>query len=144
MNETKIIGAFFKPRQKAIAKYATESEAIQNKVLCRLVEKAKGTEWGLKHDYRTIKNYQDFQQRVPVQTYEEIKEYVDRMRHGHCCKSDFRAFSIDKYGDPVGYLPYIFHNFFHTFQTCMGRIESHDIHSIVIQRPDEIDITVIV
>jgi len=82
MNETKIIGAFFKPRQKAIAKYATESEAIQNKVLCRLVEKAKGTEWGLKHDYRTIKNYQDFQQRVPVQTYEEIKEYVDRMRHG--------------------------------------------------------------
>ena len=28
------------------------------------------------------KNYQDFQQRVPVQTYEEIKGYVDRMRHG--------------------------------------------------------------
>ena len=82
MNETSIIGSFFKPRQKAIARYATEAEAIQDKVLCRLVEKAKGTEWGVKHDYRTIKNYQDFQQRIPVQTYEEIKEYVDRMRHG--------------------------------------------------------------
>ena len=82
MNETSIIGTFFKPRQKAIACYATHTEAIQEKVLARLVEKAKATEWGRKYDYRTIKSYQDFQQRVPVQTYEEIKEYVDRMRHG--------------------------------------------------------------
>ena len=82
MNETKLIGAFFKPRQKAIAKYASQAEAIQNKVLQQLVAKAENTEWGLQHDYRTLKSYQDFQQRVPVQTYEEIKGYVDRMRHG--------------------------------------------------------------
>ena len=82
MNETSIIGTFFKPRQKAIARYAIHTEAIQEKVLARLVDKAKATEWGRKYDYRTIKSYQDFQQRVPVQTYEEIKEYVDRMRHG--------------------------------------------------------------
>ena len=44
MNETKIIGNFFKPRQKAIARYATEAEAIQDNVLRRLVEKAKATE----------------------------------------------------------------------------------------------------
>ena len=82
MNETKLIGTFFKPRQKAIAKYATQAEAIQDKVLRQLLHRAEGTEWGLKHDYRSIKGYQDFQARVPVQTYEEIKEYVDRMRHG--------------------------------------------------------------
>ena len=82
MNETKLIGTFFKPRQKAIAKYATQAEAIQDKVLQKLVAKAANTEWGLEHDYKTLKNYQDFQQRVPVQTYEEIKGYVDRMRHG--------------------------------------------------------------
>ena len=82
MNETRIIGSFFKPRQKAIAKYATQTEAIQDKVLRQLVTKAGKTEWGLSHDYQNIKSYQDFQQRVPVQTYEEIKEYVDRMRHG--------------------------------------------------------------
>ena len=52
MNETKLIGMFFKSRQKAIAKYAMEAEAIQNKVLCDLVSKAGNTEWGLKHDYR--------------------------------------------------------------------------------------------
>ena len=82
MNETRLIGNFFKPRQKAIAKYATQTEAIQDKVLQQLVAKAGKTEWGMEHDYRNIKSYQDFQQRVPVQTYEEIKGYVDRMRHG--------------------------------------------------------------
>ena len=82
MNETKLIGTFFKPRQKAIAQYATQTEAIQNKVLLRLVKKATRTEWGIEHDYKSIKDYQEFSQRVPVQTYEEIKGYVDRMRHG--------------------------------------------------------------
>ena len=82
MNETNIIGAFFKPRQQAIAKYAVEAEAIQHKVLRYLLDRASSTEWGLKYGYRTIKDYQEFSQRVPVQTYEEIKGYVDRMRHG--------------------------------------------------------------
>ena len=82
MNETNIIGAFFKPRQQAIAKYAVEAEAIQYKVLQYLLGKAAETEWGVKYGYRTIKDYQEFSQRVPVQTYEEIKGYVDRMRHG--------------------------------------------------------------
>ena len=82
MNETNIIGAFFKPRQQAIAKYAVEAEAIQYKVLQYLLGKAAETEWGVKYGYRTIKDYQEFSQRVPVQTYEEIKGYVDRMRRG--------------------------------------------------------------
>ena len=82
MNETKLIGTFFKPRQKAIEQYAFRSEAIQDSVLRRLIRKAEGTEWGKMHDFRTIKGYQDFSERIPVQTYEEIKGYVDRMRHG--------------------------------------------------------------
>ena len=81
MNSTKLIGHFFKPRQKEISLYATETEAIQEKVLQQLVKKASGTEWGREFDYKNIRNYQDYQ-RVPVQTYEEIKGYVDRMRHG--------------------------------------------------------------
>ena len=56
MNETKLIGTFFKPRQKALAKYASQAEAIQNKVLQQLVTKAENTEWGLQHDYRTLKS----------------------------------------------------------------------------------------
>lgn len=61
--------------------YATQAEALQHKVFCRLINDAANTEWGLKYGYKDIKRYQDFQ-RVPIQTYEEIKPYVERMRHG--------------------------------------------------------------
>ena len=82
INETTLIGTAFKYRQKAMAKYALQAEGLQNKVLQHLVNRAKDTEWGKSYDYSTIRDYQDFCQRVPVQTYEEIKGYVDRMRHG--------------------------------------------------------------
>ena len=81
MNTTKIIGALFKSRQKALESYDSQAEAIQNAVLRKLVDRAAGTEWGLKYDYGHIRDYRDYQ-RVPIQTYEEIKGYVDRMRHG--------------------------------------------------------------
>ena len=82
MNETNILRPFFKLRQHSIEKYTVEAEAIQHKVLQHLLGKAAETEWGLKYGYRTIKDYLGYSQRVPVQTYEEIKGYVDRMRHG--------------------------------------------------------------
>ena len=82
INETKLISSAFKYRQKAIENYTLHTEAIQDKVLRELVNKAKNTEWGKEHNYSAIKGYQDFQKNVPVQTYEEVKGYVDRMRHG--------------------------------------------------------------
>ena len=82
INETKLISSAFKYRQKAIENYTLHTEAIQAKVLRELVSKAKNTEWGKEHNYSAIKGYQDFQKSVPVQTYEEVKGYVDRMRHG--------------------------------------------------------------
>ena len=82
INETKLISSAFKYRQKAIENYTLHTEAIQDKVLRELVNKAKNTEWGKEHNYSSIKGYQDFQKNVPVQTYEEVKGYVDRMRHG--------------------------------------------------------------
>ena len=81
MNSTKLISKFFKLRQRSLSLYATEAEVIQEKVLQQLVNRASSTEWGREFDYKNIRNYQDYQ-RVPVQTYEEIKGYVDRMRHG--------------------------------------------------------------
>mgnify|MGYP002231781807 FL=1 len=43
---------------------------------------AANTEWGKKYDYASIRTYEDFKKRLPIQTYEEIKPYVERMRHG--------------------------------------------------------------
>ena len=81
MNSTKLIGKIFGPRQKELARYASDAEAIQDRVFRKLIQTAAPTEWGTKYDYSHLKTYTDFQ-RVPVQTYEDIKGYVDRMRHG--------------------------------------------------------------
>lgn len=81
MNSTKLIGKIFGSRQKAIERYAVEAEEIQDRILRKLIQAAACTEWGTKYDYAHIRNYTEFQ-RVPIQTYEEIKGYIDRMRHG--------------------------------------------------------------
>ena len=82
MNETSLLNNIFKLRAKKIDKYATEAEAIQMRVLTELVQKAAGTEWGKEHSYSTIRSYKDFARNVPVQDYESLKGYIDRMRHG--------------------------------------------------------------
>lgn len=73
---------YFSRRQKAIQRYATEAEAIQRKVLARLLSKAKNTEWGQQHGYAGIHSYEDFAANTPVNTYEELKGYIQRMREG--------------------------------------------------------------
>ena len=55
---------------------------IQQEVLSRLLTKAAETEWGIKHDYASIGSIEDYQNRVPLQTYEEVKRYVGRLREG--------------------------------------------------------------
>lgn len=81
MNSTKLIDKIFSPRRKEIEKYYTKAEEIQNGVFRKLINSASNTEWGKKHNYASIKSYSDFS-KVPVQTYEEVKGYIDRMRHG--------------------------------------------------------------
>ncbi|KAA6349885.1 hypothetical protein EZS27_002676 [termite gut metagenome] len=82
MNTTDIVRKFLEPRLKEIDKYASEAGEIQHKVLMHLVKKAEKTEWGKKYDYKNIRNYEDYKNRVPVQTYDDIKPYVDRLRTG--------------------------------------------------------------
>ncbi|NCC10589.1 MAG: GH3 auxin-responsive promoter family protein [Bacteroidia bacterium] len=82
MNITKTISKAFNSRLKEIELYATQPGEIQNRVLMRLVREAANTEWGKKYDYQSIRHYDDFKSRLPIQTYEEIKPYVERLRAG--------------------------------------------------------------
>ena len=74
MNSTKLIGKIFVPRQKEIDLYGTKAEEIQARVFRKLIHKASATEWGMRYDYNHIQDYTDFQ-RVPIQTYEDVKGY---------------------------------------------------------------------
>ena len=82
MSLTSIARPFFMPRAKAIEKYADSAEKIQRRVLKRLLERAGNTEWGKKYGYSGMKGYEDFARTVPINTYEETKGYIDRMRRG--------------------------------------------------------------
>ena len=82
MNFTPIAKPFLERRVKQISKYAVNAEQIQRDVLKRLVSTASATEWGIKHSYSDIANYEQFVKSVSVQDYESLKNYIDRMRQG--------------------------------------------------------------
>ncbi|MBO5002575.1 MAG: GH3 auxin-responsive promoter family protein [Prevotella sp.] len=82
MSLTSIAGKFFLPRQKELERHQKDGEALQNEVLQYLLARAKNTEYGRKHIFDIIKSYEGFVANVPVNTYEELKGDIDRMRHG--------------------------------------------------------------
>ena len=54
----------------------------QQETLYQLVAKASTTEWGKKFNYSSIVSIKEYQSRFPVQTYEDIIPYVERLRKG--------------------------------------------------------------
>ena len=82
MSLTQIVRRFFVPRQHALEKYLNEGEALQRAVLSHLISSAKDTEYGLNHAFSSINGYEGFIGHVPVNTYEELKGDIDRMRQG--------------------------------------------------------------
>jgi len=55
---------------------------VQNETFTKLVSFASETEWGLKYGYHEDMSIEDFQKSVPIQTYEDVKPFVDRLREG--------------------------------------------------------------
>ena len=82
MSLTRIASKIFLPRQKDLDRHNYEAELLQHKVLMRLVKKAADTEYGRSHDFANIHCYEDFVARVPPNSYEELKGFIDRMRRG--------------------------------------------------------------
>jgi hypothetical protein len=54
----------------------------QQETLYRLLAKAAKTEWGKKFKYSSITTIKEYQSRFPVQTYEDIIPFVERLRKG--------------------------------------------------------------
>ncbi|OWK69852.1 GH3 auxin-responsive promoter family protein [Pedobacter sp. AJM] len=65
-----------------INKWKKNAVVAQDKILKELVFEARGTAFGKDHHFAEIKDYSDFKQRVPVQDYEGLKPYVDRVVNG--------------------------------------------------------------
>lgn len=82
MSLTGIIRNAFIPRQKKLLLHNSAPLQLQREALKHLVERAKHTEYGQKHSFNSIKKYEDFNKQVPLNTYEELKDDIHRMRHG--------------------------------------------------------------
>ena len=82
MSLTQIVRPIFASRRKALDKYQTQAEELQMQVLHRLVNKAKDTEWGRNHGFESVSSYEDFAKTSGINTYEELKLAIDRMRLG--------------------------------------------------------------
>ena len=82
MSITSLVSGAFKGRQADIEAYAHNSEEIQRRVLAHLVKQGQRTQYGKTWGMNGMQTYEHFANGLPVTTYEELKEPIDRMRHG--------------------------------------------------------------
>ena len=82
MSITQIVRRVFESRQRDLEKHQHGGEALQQESLRHLIATAKDTEYGRNHAFSAMKGYEDFIKNTPINTYEELKGAIDRMRHG--------------------------------------------------------------
>lgn len=73
---------FLKKRIYQIEMFMKHPEETQAEVLHDLVQMAEGTAFGLDHGFKDIKSIAQFQERIPIHTYEDIFPYIDRCLQG--------------------------------------------------------------
>ena len=61
---------------------AGDPTATQHRKLMSIVETNQNTEYGKEHGFSTVKSLKDWQKAVPVVTYEDLRERVERMTRG--------------------------------------------------------------
>ena len=73
---------FLKKRIHQIQLFMKYPNEVQQELLHNLLNISSKTEIGLKYDFKTIKNYQDFKNRIPIVSYENIFDQIERCRNG--------------------------------------------------------------
>lgn len=69
-------------RYKKIDQFTKDPKGIQEQVLNELIHTARKTEWGIDHDFKRVKNYQQFSESVTINDYETLKGSIERMIAG--------------------------------------------------------------
>ncbi len=71
-----------KKRYHQIELFLKYPEEVQEEVLKQLLEIAEDTEIGKKFGFESITNYETFNERIPIVSYEEIEPIIERTRRG--------------------------------------------------------------
>jgi hypothetical protein len=67
------------PQIERFMKYPHET---QERLLLKLLNQARDTEWGKKYQYTALSSHHAYQQKVPISAYEDIAPYIERMMLG--------------------------------------------------------------
>lgn len=70
------------PRMRTIETYAQQAEQLQMTALRKLLREGAKTLWGRQHGYGNIETYEQFAAASPLTNYDDLKGFIDRMRHG--------------------------------------------------------------
>ena len=73
---------FLKKRFHQIELFLKYPNEVQTELLLNLIETAKDTQIGKKFDFESIHNYRTFAERIPLSTYEEYHDIIERSRNG--------------------------------------------------------------
>lgn len=73
---------FLKKRIHQMELFLKYPNEVQHELLHQLIEKAKDTEIGKRYGFHEIKNYEQFAQRLPISSYEDVQPFIERSRKG--------------------------------------------------------------
>ena len=65
------------------SKWIKNPIASQDNVFKNLIKTARNTNFGKDHHFKSIKNYDDFKLKVPINDYEKIKPYISKILNGN-------------------------------------------------------------
>ncbi len=79
---TQLIQHLIKRRIKRIKGFMYHPHETQERLFNHLITTASTTAWGRRFGYREIKTYQQFKERIPISTYEQLFPYIKRQLYG--------------------------------------------------------------
>jgi hypothetical protein len=77
-----VISWLMKKRMHQIDLFLKYPHDVQSEWFKTLISKAEDTEWGKIYDYKSIKNYDQYRERIPISNYDDLKPFIDRTRAG--------------------------------------------------------------
>ena len=77
-----ILRTFFSSRSRSVERFRRHPVPTQRRQLAELLHAAARTEFGLRHDFASIRTPEQFAQRVECSDYGSFKSYIDRMLAG--------------------------------------------------------------
>lgn len=77
-----LIRPFAQMIARSIDRWSSDAIGRQEKILHQLIAKARDTAFGRDHHFSEIRNYEDFIKAVPIRDYEDMKDYIERIKNG--------------------------------------------------------------